>query len=310
MPALIGAGLAFLVIGAATPAAAHGGLAGEFTTAATWTDDLGVILPLYASAGLYLVGLRRLWRRAGIGRGIRFWQAGCFWAGWVVLALALLSPLHWLSERLFVAHMVEHEVMMLIAAPLFVVARPIGAWLWAVPQAARRAAGRLARQGWFARLWRAATHPAGASGLHAAALWGWHIPGAFTAALDHPALHWLQHLSFLASALLFWWALLQGRDRAHAAGAGVLWLFLTAMHSSALGILLTLSRSPWIPLQSAIAGDWGLTPLEDQQLAGLVMWVPAGIVYTAVALALAGRWIATSSARAPRPADAWGGIHG
>ena len=72
---------------------------------------------------------------AGPGRGVRHWQVACFWTGWTLLALALLSPLHWLGEHLFVAHMVEHEVLMVVAAPLLAVARPIGAFLWALPLA-------------------------------------------------------------------------------------------------------------------------------------------------------------------------------
>lgn len=211
-----------------------------------------------------------------------------------MLALALLSPLHWLSEHLFAAHMVEHELMMLAAAPLMVLSRPLGALVWGLPQAWRRGLGSAARWGWFASSWRFITRPTITSVLHGIAIWGWHIPPAFMAALEHEPIHWLQHFSFLATALLFWWSLFFGRERARGYGAGVFWLFITAMHTSALGVILTLSKAPWVPLQSDIAAGWGLTPLEDQQLAGLIMWVPASVIYTGAALALAAKWIRSS----------------
>jgi putative membrane protein len=286
--------LVLLFLARAGAAAAHGSPGDDLTAVGAWTGDLGVVAPLYVAAILYFAGTWRVWRRAGHGRGVRHCQAAAFWAGWVVLALALLSPLHWLSEHLFAAHMIEHELIMLLAAPLFVLARPIGAFLWALPQAWRRGLGGMAHAPWFTAGWRCLTLPAVASLLHAAAIWGWHIPAAFSAALAHDALHWLQHLSFLLTALLFWWSLLFGRERARGHGAGVFWLFVTAMQSSALGILLTLSRVPWVPMQTDIAAGWGLTPLGDQQLAGLIMWVPAGVIYTGAALVLAASWIRTS----------------
>jgi putative membrane protein len=104
--------------------------------------------------------------------------------------------------------------------------------------------------------------------------------------------HWLQHVSFLVTALLFWWALLRGRERERGYGVAVLCLFLTALHNGFLGVLLALSRLPLYPLQSELASAWGLTVLEDQQLAGLIMWVPFGAVYAVAAVILAGVWIA------------------
>jgi cytochrome c oxidase assembly factor CtaG len=284
--------LLLLVMRSSAPA--HGSPIDDLTASGAWTDDLGVIIPLYVAALLYLLGTWRLWRRAGHGRGIRYRQAGSFWSGWTVLALALLSPLHWLSEHLFAAHMVEHELMMLVAAPLLVLSRPIGAFLWALPQNWRRGLGGVAHLNWFSTCWHFLCRPTVAILLHGVAIWGWHVPAAFTAALDHITLHWLQHLSFLVTALLFWWSLFNGRERAAGYGAGVFWLFITAMHTSALGIILTLSKTPWVPFQTDLSAGWGLTPLEDQQLAGLIMWVPASVIYTAVALIMAAKWVRAS----------------
>ncbi|MFL6949458.1 MAG: cytochrome c oxidase assembly protein [Xanthobacteraceae bacterium] len=281
-----------IVVCAAGPAAAHGD-ASPWTNS-TWTYDPWIIAPLYLSAILYLIGTQRLWRRAGLSRGVRYGQACCFWAGWVALALALISPLHWAGERLFTAHMIEHAVLMVVAAPLIAAARPIGAMLWALPRRLRASVGRLRAQVVRSRTWAGMSHPLGATALHGLAIWAWHMPRLYQTVLDNVIAHRLQHVTFLATALLFWWSLMHARTRAR--GIAVFCLFVTSLHTGVLGILMTLSRRLWYPEQVAIAAQFGLTPMEDQQLAGLVMGVPMGLIYTGAALAIAARWIVGSSA--------------
>jgi putative membrane protein len=290
------AGLAFAF--AVSPAAAHGGPGAVWSAEGAWAYDPRILVPLYLSAILYLIGTKRLWRRAGHGRGVRHWQAACFWLGWTFLALALVSPLHWLGERLFTAHMIEHEIIMAVAAPLLAISRPIGAFLWAVPPGWRRALGGLAQTPAVAAVWRAVSNPLAATTLHGVALWAWHMPALYDRVLVSAGMHWFQHVSFLFTALLFWWSLVYGRARRRGYGAAVFYLFVTALHTGVLGILLTVSQSVWYPQQALLAAEWGLKPLEDQQLAGLVMWVPAGLVYAGAALALAGLWISRSGSSA------------
>jgi putative membrane protein len=167
--------------------------------------------------------------------------------------------------------------------------------LWALPKEWRRGMGAVGRVPALARAWSFLTTASIATILHGATLWAWHIPALYEAALADPWLHWLQHLSFFGTALLFWRALLQSPERERAYGAAVFYLFVTSLHTGFLGILLAVARRPIYPLQTGAAHDWGLTPLEDQQLAGLVMWIPAGFVYAGAALALAGLWIARSA---------------
>jgi putative membrane protein len=262
--------------------------------------DLVLVLGLAGSAGLHLLGTLRLWRHAGFGRGVRAWQVICFWLGWMSLVGALLSPLHALGQRLFTAHMIEHELLMIVAAPLLVLAWPGSAMVWGLPMQWRASVGNILHFSAVARSWRLLTQPVAATVLHGVALWAWHMPIFYNAVLTSDGIHWLQHLTFLLTALLFWWPLLRGLDRDRAAGVAVLCLFLTTLHTGLLGVLLTLSRRPWYPTQSIGAADWGLTPLEDQQLAGLVMWVPAGAIYTLAALALAAVWIGRSHHAKPR----------
>jgi len=275
-------------------AAAHGDIADGLGTL-TWTYDAWVIIPLYTSAILYLIGSTRLWRRAGHGHGVHYWQAACFWCGWTFLALALLSPLHWLGERLFVAHMVEHELLMVVAAPLLALARPTAAMLWAFPQSWRRAIGASAQRSFIAVPWRLLRTSLVATVLHAVAVWAWHMPQLYNTVLTNLTMHRLQHASFFFTALLFWWSLFYGPARMRGYGIAVACLFFTSLQCAMLGIFLTLAREPWYPQQEEFTSLLGLTPLEDQQLAGLVMWVPPGFVYLGFALYFAGRWISRAS---------------
>ncbi|PYK35494.1 MAG: cytochrome c oxidase assembly protein, partial [Verrucomicrobia bacterium] len=126
----------------------------------------------------------------------------------------------------------------------------------------------------------------------------WHAPALFEATLENESIHALQHASFLFSALLFWWAVIHGRKRALGFGLAVLYMFTTALHSGLLGALLTFANSVWYPGYAERTAAWGLTPLEDQQIGGLIMWIPAGLVYIAAGLALFAGWLRESEMRA------------
>jgi len=112
-----------------SPALAHGG---DHHLLSPWSLETWVALALFASGALYLTGIVRLWKKLEIGRGVRIWQAMSFALGWLLLVVALVSPMHALGERLFTAHMLEHEILMAVSAPLLVVARPVGGILWAL----------------------------------------------------------------------------------------------------------------------------------------------------------------------------------
>lgn len=206
-------------------------------------------------------------------------------------ALALLLPLHELSERLFSVHMLEHELLMAVAAPLIVLARPMPLLLRAVPQAARRHIARWGAVPALRYAWLIATGPVVAWSVHTLALWLWHLPLLFEAALHNQVVHDLQHLTFLAAGLLYWSSLVANRHDGAGYGVAVLSLFATAMQCGLLGALLTLASVPWYAAYPAI---------DDQQFAGLVMWVPAGIVYTAAGIAFLVAWLRESERRTRR----------
>jgi cytochrome c oxidase assembly factor CtaG len=278
-----------VLLARSTQALAHGSVSHDLSP--VWTFDAWIVIPLLISALMYITGTILLWRRAGAGRGIQPWQVVAYGFGWLMLAGALVSPLHWLGERLFTAHMIEHEVVMALAAPLIAIARPFGAFLWALPKSIRINLQHIIKGRAFSSLRCALTMPLNATVLHGVAIWIWHAPVLFDAAVTNVAVHRLQHLSFLLTALLFWWAMVRRCDYGAAAGH----LFVTMLHTSVLGALMALAPRVLYRAQTVDALQWGLTPLEDQQLAGVVMWVPAGTVYAGAILAFAALWIRQSS---------------
>ena len=256
-----------------------------------WDWSPAIVLPLAASGLLYARGVRLLWREHA-GRGVRRWEVWSFAAGWLVAALALVSPLHALSEQLFFAHMFQHELLMAVAAPLLVLGRPLVPSLWGLSRQARHRVGAFIRHPAIDTTAHSLGKPLGAFGLHGIAIWIWHAPMLFQATLESDVVHALQHVSFLGTALVFWWSVLHARSTGY--GLAVLLLFATTLHTGALGALLTFSRTLWYPAYGSAAVSWGLTPLQDQQLAGLLMWIPASVAYLLAALSLFARWLRES----------------
>lgn len=257
---------------------------------------LTVIL-LAISIGVYSAGLARLWRNAGRDKGIRTWQAASFVAGWASLVIALVSPLDRLADILFSAHMTQHEILMIVAAPLLVVGRPLIAFLWALPPSWRAPVSRWTQTDAVSRTWRAVTAPLAATTAHALALWIWHVPSLYQWAMRDEFVHGVQHAMFFLTAALFWWTLIHGRYGRIGYGIAVFYVFLTTIHSGALGALLTFSPRLWYPAYEAPAAHHGVNALEDQQLAGLIMWIPAGVILLVLGLALFSAWLAEAEKR-------------
>lgn len=257
-----------------------------------WTLDAWLVGLLLLSAGGYALGLARLWTHAGRGRGVASVQAAAFAGGWLGVVAALVSPIDGWGSRLFSAHMVQHELLMVVAAPLLVLGRPLATWTWALAPAQRRWVGGLTRRRGWAAFWGWMTDPLVAWALHALVLWAWHVPLLFEAALRHEALHILQHFSFFGTALFFWWSVLGHDPRGrYGPGHSAAYLFTTMLHTAALGALLSLAPTAWYAPYVVEAARLGFDPVEDQQLGGLVMWVPSGLAYVIAALAVLGKML-------------------
>jgi putative membrane protein len=288
------------------PAAAHGGArhdhGGVPALADALTLDPWTGVPLAVLVAAATLG----WlRRARAGRAVPRARLAAFAGAVLALGAALVWPLDALGEALFSAHMAQHMLLIALAPPLWVAARTDAAVLAGLPRGLR--AALVAPRRW--RAGRAALRVAGSLGaatvLHAVVLWAWHVPAAFEAALRDDAVHRLEHLSFLVAGLVFWRAVLDARGPR--VPAAVVALFVTLVHSGMLGALITLAPSTLYPLYATRAP--GVDPLADQQLAGLLMWVPMAAVYVSAALAIAVRALGADEAPGP-PAQAGAGAVG
>ncbi len=229
------------------------------------------------------------------------WRDRCFFGGLTALALALVSPLDALSGALASAHMVQHVLLVLVAAPLLALSRPVANLVRGSPAGIRDVTVR-----WRRRLrpalgtLRWLRSPATVWLLHVGALWFWHAAVPYDAAVEHHLLHVAEHLTLLATGVLFWDVVVDTRPSHHLSdGRGVLLVFAMGMQSVFLSALLTFAGSSWYGVYAQTTAPWGLDPLEDQQLAGVIMWIPAGLVYVGAGLALLVLWI-----RASEPSDA------
>jgi cytochrome c oxidase assembly factor CtaG len=281
-------------VGMASPVAAHGGGEGDLWHHWAW-QDLPLLILL---SNIYSMGLMSLWEKAGTGTGIRPGQVTAFGIGWIVLFIALVSPLDFLSEQLFSAHMVQHLLLMLVAAPLFVVGRFPLALMWALPAPWTSKIWN----GWrWKQVWKFLTRPVTACLLHAAVIWFWHMPQPYEASLRNEWLHFLEHLSFFLTAFLFWQVFADLTDNLRAGshakfGVGIFYVFAIMLASGFLGVLITFSPYVWYPIHIHETTIYGLTALQDQQLAGTIMWVPAGVIYVAAAIGVLSRWLFTMEA--------------
>jgi putative membrane protein len=192
--------------------------------------------------------------------------------------------------------MTQHEILMLVSAPLLVLGRPLIAFLWALPPAWRDSVANVGRLRVFRKGWDLASAPFSAWLVSALALWIWHVPWLFDQTLHSDWIHAAQHTTFLGTALIFWWPVVN-RTPALGYGGGLVYIFTTILHTSVLGALLTFAPRPWYLSYVTTAPAWHLTALEDQQIGGLIMWIPAGTLLLIVALVLLVKWLQESQTR-------------
>lgn len=274
---------------------AHGDGLGpdDFHFWSEWSARPGVVLPIVIAALIYFVGLARLWRHASVGRGISRARAAAFTAGLLTLVAALMSPLDALSDALFSVHMAQHLSLIVVAAPLLVLGAPEVALLWSLPGSWRSAVGRVER-----RLARALVGSERGTGrgpvivlvLATAVLWMWHAPALYDLALRSDAIHTTEHVGFLVTAILFWATVLRRPRERLGNGLRILYVFAAGLQSSLLGALITFAARPLYAPHVDLAPAWGLPALEDQQIAGLLMWVPPAFLYLGVIVWLFATW--------------------
>jgi putative membrane protein len=268
---------------------AHDRRAAPDTWPQAWDWDPLILLTLGTAAWIYCRGLTRLWAQVGVGTKVSRLQRGTYLGSLLVVFVALLSPLDALAEELSSFHMIQHMLLIAVAAPLFVFGSPGLVLAWGLPEIWHGKGGALGR--FVFRIPNSAIlrQPLLVWGLFAATLWIWHHPVIYQSALRDPLVHDAQHLSFFIVACLFWRKCLDPlSNRRLSLIVAIPYLFATSVQASALGVFLALSPVVWYEEYVTRTGLWGLTPLEDQQLAGLIMWMPACLAYPLVAAILFG----------------------
>jgi cytochrome c oxidase assembly factor CtaG/cytochrome c2 len=285
-----------LVLAMPLPALAHVAAASEGDFA--WSWEPWVLISLAVAAMWYWLGVRRLRQERGNTTLIDKGRQLCFAAGLFVVFIALVSPIDTIGEQLFSVHMVQHLLLLLAAAPLIVIGRPALAFLWAFAPAQRKWLGGVWVSGRLARVIEFLMRPVLVWVIFAGVFIFWHIPRPYTWALRHELIHDFEHLSFFISALMFWTIVIEpsGRRRIDY-GTTILFVATMAIMSGLPGALMILTTRPFYLAHAHTVGHWGLTLLQDQQLAGLVMWIPAGFVYVAAIAWLFIRWLDESERR-------------
>jgi putative membrane protein len=243
-------------------------LAAAVPVDASFTFAPIVLIALAAYGYVYT----RRWRtahREGGERAAPKWRLAMWWLGILALFVALISPIDRLGEQLATAHMVQHLILADIAPILFTLALT----KWILRPATRH----------VHRIERAAGpfgHPAFGVVAYVGAMWLWHVPALYNAALEHSAVHVLEHLSFAAAGLLYWWHLLSPiRSRMRLGGIGpILYMASTKILVGFLGILLTFSSTVLYDFYETGGTRWGLSALDDQHVAGLVMALEQSLV--------------------------------
>lgn len=248
----------------------------------SWAFEPTIVVGLVLVGGLYALGWARMRRLAG-GRGaLPTWRAWCFGGGLVAVALALLSPIAVYVPLFFHMHMIQHMLLIIVAAPLLALGEPLLPLLRALPAGVRRAVGGLlAPRRAAGKLFLFLTHPSLAACLFLGVVALWHIPAFYDAAQGRTATHDIEHLSFLGSALLYWWPLAQGgiSGRRLPTPLAIPYLLLSFVEGSALGIWLTFASAPVYATYQLAPRVWALSALADQQIGGLIMWVVGGGFY-------------------------------
>jgi cytochrome c oxidase assembly factor CtaG len=257
-----------------------------------WNWEPWILSGLGIALILYLAGLRRMprnVRRLVVGPA----RIAAFAAAIAILFSALISPLDALDDQLFCAHMAQHLVLIMIAPLLLVAGRPAIASLWAFPLPLRRALGRFYLRSGLHDTVRALMSPTIVWVLCSAVLWFWHLPGPYGWAVENEFVHAVEHICFLGTSMMFWSLVLEptGRHRRLGHAAALIFVATIGIQNGLLGALLTFSARPLYSAYFSTTAAWGLTPLEDQQLGGLGMWIPASAIHLTTLGALFIAWL-------------------
>ena len=252
-----------------------------------WNWEPSIVIGTVLVVGFYLYAVGPLRRRYHLAESVKRGQVFSFLLGVSIMFLALVSPLDELGDSyLFSAHMVQHLCLTIVVPPLLLLGTP--GWL----------VEPLLRKAMIFRIARVLTFPVVAFFLYNIDFWLWHAPPLYNATLENQGIHIFEHVTFIVIGVIYWWpvfspsALLPRLSM----GGQVLYLFLSGMPAVALGAGLTFLPPLYAPYLAA-PRIWGLTAATDQQLGGLIMWIPGNIFYIAIASILFINWMQGQEAK-------------
>jgi cytochrome c oxidase assembly factor CtaG len=278
--------------------AAHDAIREGHPVWTAWTLDLPVMVPALIVGFFYARGLTQ-WKDRH--RQHPAWRVACYYLGLATLVLSIVSPLDSLGAHHFFMHMIQHELIMLVAIPLALLGAPTTPVLRGMPKWLRLGVVAGVASDSIARaIWRFLTQPLIALALYTGVLIAWHlVPEWYDAAVRNPNVHYVQHISFAATAFLFWWNVIDPAPLRASMGYLLRMAYVVAATTaqSVIAALLTLSTRPLYDVYETARPIFHLSPLSDQELGGLIMWVPGQMLHLIVIGVLFGVWAVQSERR-------------
>jgi cytochrome c oxidase assembly factor CtaG len=255
----------------------------------SWAWRPEIILTLGLAATVHLLGRRRL-KRKGSADLTKPWRSISYLSGLAILWIALMSPIDVLSDQFFYMHMIQHLLLVMIAPPLLLIANPMPIMLWGLPSSLRLEIGRLLRPGSsFRKAVRSVTTPGLVWLYFVAVLVGWHDPRLYDLTLKSALVHDLEHLTFLGTAVLFWWHVIGCAPHIHrrlSQGVRIGYALSMVPANALTGIAIAMASEPIYEHYTTVPRLGEMTALQDQMLGGTIMWIPGSMMYIIAALIL------------------------
>ena len=252
-----------------------------FFTKWDFTDPLA-FLACFAST-TYVAGILRL--KLQSGRFLfTFRQTGTAVGGFFFLILALAGPFDVFAYQAFWPHMVQHLLLSMVAAPLLLISNPLPVFLWTLPRLMREGAGELLRpRGKIQNILRLIIRPRVTLPFYILILYAWHVPDLFTMAITNSLVHYLQHFTFFLSAILFWWPIIGPAPIRSKLNYPQRLIYLVSVitPTALIAAIITLSTGVIYDHYLSTSRHWQISALEDQTIAGIIMWIPGNLVYLA-----------------------------
>jgi cytochrome c oxidase assembly factor CtaG len=278
----------------------------------SWDLRAEVILVLVLAGTVFGLGWWRIRsaqeQRLGRRRLATGWRLAAYLGGLVILGVALMSPIDVLAGQLFLMHMIQHLLLVMIVPAMLLIANPLPFFMWGLPAKPRQVVGRaLSRGSAFRRGLHALTGPGLIWMAFIAIFLGWHDPNAYDAALRSDLIHDLEHLTFFGTAMLFWWLIIGAGPRLRSLSRGLrIGLLLAAVPiNMAAGVAIAFAGQPVYTYYETVPRLWGLTVMQDQMLGGVIMWIPGSMMYILAALILIARLVQVETDKEPLPESEW-----